>query len=127
STSGLPSTATIGFGMRSVSGRMRVPMPAASTIAVFGTGAILKRLQRRHVDAIPGVELRQRRMRQRALQIGPYARKVTQILRFVVAPLQPREDAENFRGALRGQRRIEAHEGWRVESGVGGEAHTAVA
>ena len=33
---GLPATFTIGFGMVSVNGRMRVPSPAASTIAQRG-------------------------------------------------------------------------------------------
>ena len=34
--SGLPATFTSGFGIVSVSGRMRVPSPAASTIAQRG-------------------------------------------------------------------------------------------
>ena len=43
----------------------------------------------------------QRRMRQRALQIGPYARHVTKILRLAVAAVEPGEDAEDLGGALR--------------------------
>ena len=64
---------------------------------------------------------RQRRMRQRALQIAPYARQMTQILRLAVAPLEPGENAEDLGGALRGERGIGAREGRRVEGRVGGQ------
>jgi hypothetical protein len=37
-----PATSTSGFGLLSVSGFMRVPKPAASTIAVLGWAAIYK-------------------------------------------------------------------------------------
>jgi hypothetical protein len=36
SISGLPATATNGFGMRSVNGRILVPNPAAKTMALGG-------------------------------------------------------------------------------------------
>ena len=36
-----PWTSTSGFGSVSVIGRMRVPNPAANTMAVFGTGRLI--------------------------------------------------------------------------------------
>ena len=36
-----PATSTSGFGVVSVIGRMRLPRPAANTMAVFGTGALI--------------------------------------------------------------------------------------
>ncbi len=36
-----PWTLTSGFGSVSVIGRMRVPSPAANTMAVFGTGGLI--------------------------------------------------------------------------------------
>src|SRR6185312_13626115 len=130
SISGLPATSTSGFGLRSVSGRMRVPSPAASTMAVFGMcaspGMRSDRLEDRHVDAVPAVERRQRGMRQRALQIAPHARQVAQVLRLAVAAVEAGEDAEDFRGALRSERRIDAREGGRVELLVGVAARAGV-
>jgi hypothetical protein len=35
-------------------------------------------------------------MRQRALQISPYARHMSQILRFAIAPMKTGKDAEDF-------------------------------
>ena len=58
-------------------------------------------------------------MRQRALQIGPYPRDVTQILRLAVAPVEPREDAEDLGGALRRQRGVGLDEDRRLEIRVG--------
>src|SRR5258708_13791429 len=42
SSSGLPATGTSGFGIRSVSGRMRTPRPAARTMARVGLTGILR-------------------------------------------------------------------------------------
>ena len=62
------------------------------------------------------VERRQRRMRQRALQIAPYARHVTQILRLAVAHVEAREDAEDLAGALRRERDVDLDEAARRRS-----------
>src|SRR5581483_57689 len=122
--SGLPSTFTRGFGIASVSGRMRVPKPAASTMAVRGIvrdGAMSSfsdGLQRRHIRRVPGLQRCQGWMFQRALEIAPYARDVTQILRLAVAAIEPREDAEDLRRALRREGGIEPRELRRVECRV---------
>ena len=42
----LPATGTSGFGILSVNGRMRVPRPAASTIAVLGITGIVGKISR---------------------------------------------------------------------------------
>ena len=68
------------------------------------------------------LQRRQRRMRQRALQIAPYPRDVSEILRLAVAPVEPREDAEDFRGALRGERGVGLDELGRVELRIGSAA-----
>src|SRR4051794_37007684 len=54
-------------------------------------------------------------MRQRALQIVPYAWDVSKILRLAIALLKSREDAEDLRRALRRQRRIGLNEVGRNE------------
>ena len=54
-------------------------------------------------------------MRQGAPQIIPHPRHVAQILRLVVAAVEPGENAEDLGGALRGERRIEPGECDRVE------------
>src|SRR5437773_1382797 len=64
-------------------------------------------LRRRHVEAVPVLQHRQRRMRQRALQIAPYPGDVSEVLRPAVAPVEPCENAEDFRGALGGERGVE--------------------
>src|SRR6185312_16472858 len=125
--SGLPATLISGFGVVSVSGRMRVPSPAASTMAVRGVDAMRSGPQRRHMRAVPALQRLQRRMRQRAAEIGPYARHVTQILRLAVALFQAREDAEDLRGALRRYRGVELREVSGVEGGIGGAARARVA
>src|SRR5215471_21835198 len=97
--SGRPATFTRGFGILSVSGRMRVPSPAASTMARRGVlllgDAAMSNLQWRDVAAIPGGKRCQVRMRQRPLQVAPHARQMPQILRLVVTPLQPCKNAED--------------------------------
>src|ERR1700733_10662246 len=99
-------------------GRMRVPSPAANTNALFGIIASDPAAARfgpsyisgGHIGGIPIGEHAERGMRQRALQVIPYARRVPQILRLAVAAVEPGEDAENFCGALRRQRRIKLGE-----------------
>src|SRR5262245_41957730 len=106
SSSAWPATFTSGFGSVSVSGRMRVPKPAASTMARVGLIKFLLLRRRRNVGVVPLLQIAHRRMNQRAAQVAPYARDVTEILRFAVAPVEPRENAEDFRGALRAERHI---------------------
>src|SRR5262245_40492898 len=97
---------------------MRVPSPPASTMARRGAMAVWggapisilrsesDRLQRRNVLTVPFIERPHRRMRQRALQVGPYAWHVTQILRLAVAQVEAGEDAENLAGALGRERYV---------------------
>src|ERR1700750_2842194 len=134
--SGLPATSISGFGMRSVSGRMRWPSPAASTMAVRGVAvlpagcaitnlpqtcwALSYRLERRHVPIIPGPQGGKCRMRQRPLQIAPYAGHMTQILRLAIAPVEPRENAQDLGGALRGHHGIQTFERGGIEAIVEG-------
>jgi len=66
-------------------------------------------------------------MRQRALQIVPYAGHVTQILRLAVAPVEPREDAENLAGALRRERNVKRDELSAVEVRLGGAPPAQIA
>ena len=57
-------------------------------------------------------------MAERALQIAPYPRHVTQILRFAVAHVEARKNAEDLAGALRGERRVDLDEAGGVEVGI---------
>src|ERR1700732_2903279 len=84
-------------------------------------------LQCRNVRGVPVVERRQRRMRQRTLQVAPYARHVTQILRLAVAKLEPREDAEDLAGALCRERDVELDELRAVEIRIGRAAPAQIA
>src|ERR1051325_3088786 len=111
---------------------MRVPRPAASTMARRGVdlvGDALMRscLQWRHVCPIPGRERLERRMGERPLQIAPYPRQMTQILRLPVAPLQASEDAEDFGCPLRSERCVSTCEVRRVECRIGGTPRARVA
>src|SRR4051812_5637638 len=110
--------------MRLVSGRMRSPRPAASTMAVRGIviGRFLgcrRSHGRRHVLRVPVAQLGQRRMGQRTLQVAPYPRDVSDVLRLAVAAVEPREDAENLGGALGSQRCIEPDEMGGFETPIG--------
>src|SRR5258706_16468319 len=97
---------------------MRVPSPAANTMARRGTvaWAVVEQffdnvpprmksdlIQSRNVFAVPGTQRCECRMGQRSLQIVPYTRHMSQILRFAIAHVEARKDAENFAGALGGQ------------------------
>ena len=66
-------------------------------------------------------------MRQRALQVPPYPRNMAQVLRFAVATIQTREDAEHLGCALRGERRVELREGAGFEARIIGLPRTHVA
>src|SRR4051794_25643590 len=134
--SALPVTSTSGFGIRSVSGRMRWPSPAASTMAVRGVASrpadcvILDPLktrctpsyclERRYVPVVPGPHGGECRMRQCPLQIAPYAGHMTQILRLAVAPVEPGENAQDLGGALRRHHGIKAFERGGVEALIEG-------
>src|SRR6202049_2302513 len=104
--------------MLPLNGRMRVPSPAANTNPLFAITAQNPAAARfapsyiagGHIGGIPIGEHAERRMRQRALQVIPYARHVAQILRLVVAGVGGGEDAEDFGGALRRQRRVKLGE-----------------
>src|SRR5262249_60737354 len=74
---------------------------------------------RRNVALVPGIERLERRMRQGTAQILPHSGHVAEVLRLVVAPVEPCENAENLGGALRSKRRVEACEGVRIEAGIG--------
>ena len=76
-------------------------------------------IQSRHMGNIPGIERFQGRVTERALQISPYPRHVTQVLRLAVAQIEAREDAENLAGALRGKRDVGLDERSGIEIGGG--------
>src|SRR3984893_18846443 len=96
-------------------GRMRVPSPAANTNALSGIIApdpaaarfAPSYLAGGHIGDIPIGEHAERRMRQRALQVIPYARHVAQILRLSVAAVEGGKKTEGFFCALRRQARVE--------------------
>src|SRR4051812_13517730 len=73
----------------------------------------------RDVRPVPGLEPFELRKRERALEIIPYARQMAQILRLAVAAVEAREDAEDFRGALGGERGINRDESREVEIRIG--------
>src|SRR5215470_6872199 len=75
--------------------------------------------RRRHVGRIPLPEIGERRVRQRAVEVGPDPGLVTQILRLAVAPVQPRKGAEQPRVALRRHQGIQRREISGIEGGVG--------
>src|SRR5215470_421257 len=67
---------------------------------------------------VPRVERFEGGVAERALQIAPYARHVTQILRLAVAHVETRENAEDLAGALRRQGYVDLDELGGVELGV---------
>src|ERR1700731_5165345 len=94
-------------------GRMRVPSPAANTNALFGIIAPDPAAARfapsyiagGHIGGIPIGEHAERRMRQRALQVIPYARHVAQILRLAVAAVEAGGESGGFCWGLARPRR----------------------
>ena len=127
-----------GFGIVAVSGIMRRPRPAASTMAEVGAfievsdkggsrfmaregiGRVGLRNQARQIILIPSFELRERRMGEIAHQVGFDARQVLEIVRFAVASVEARENPQDFCGALRPHDRIGARECRHVELRIGG-------
>ena len=85
---------------------MRVPRPAASTMARVGmviceSSVFAARSAAAHCASYQACSGASAGCASERLQIAPYARHVTQILRLAVAPVEPGEDAEDLGGALR--------------------------
>src|ERR1700677_3303664 len=129
-----PWTSTSGLGSVSVIGRMRVPNPAANTMAVFGTGRLIGS---RRSGLRVGIDRRwAKRPRQVVLipdrkrpkqWMGEVAREVTldprqgaQILRLMITFVEAGEQAKNLGGALGSSRGIGGSEALGVEGWIGG-------
>src|SRR6202048_825920 len=126
--SAFPPPTTNGLGIRPRKGRSRVPSPAASTMAHVGPAILSANslisvlplpssngVQGRHVGNIPCAQVLEGGMTERALQIAPHPRHVAEILRLAVAHVETGEDAEDFAGALRGNRDVHLDEPAGVE------------
>src|SRR5579871_3178218 len=125
SISGLPATRMSGFGIVLEMGRMRVPRPAANTIALWIcnpaiVGPTSRRLHQRsrQMVLVPGLELGQNRMAETLDEIALDARQVRQILRLAVPPVEAGKETQELGGALRPRDRIGAREGRRIEIGI---------
>src|ERR1700722_17116474 len=135
-----PWTSTSGFGSVSVIGRMRVPNPAANTMAVFGTGRLIGPQQSifrvrcdrrwaerpRKVVPIPDRERLKQRVSEIARQMALDPRQVAKVLGLFVALIEPGEKAEDLGGALRAHRGIGGGEALGVKSWIGGRPATHV-
>src|ERR1700722_20260382 len=126
--SACPPTCTNGLGIRPLKGLIRVPSPAASTMAHVGPAILFANslisvlplpssngVQGRHVSNIPCAQGLECGMTERALQIAPHPRHVAEILRLAVAHVETGEDAEDFACALRGKRDVHLDEPTGVE------------
>src|SRR5580765_436158 len=136
---GLPATGTIGLGTVSVSGRRRVPKPAASTMARDGMaaaerlagGALLRALSatscasraRGSGDMAiePGADKGEDRVGEIIFDMFPGARDVLLIAGFAVAQQEAAEGAEDARVALGADDGVARIEGVAVETGEGRE------
>src|SRR2546427_6486932 len=67
---------------------------------------------------IPRMQRFERGMAERALQISPYPRHVTQILRLAVAHIEPGKNAQNLAGTLGGERHVDLDELSEIEVGI---------
>src|SRR5215471_19492708 len=111
-----------GLGMWSVSGFMRTPKPAASTIARPGT-AVRGRFRspvngesgRGHMIVVPCFQWLEGWMRQRSAQIPPQPRLMLKILRLAVTLGEAREDANHFGRTLSTEHGILLEEGVEIE------------
>src|SRR5262245_47127399 len=118
--SALPATLMSGLGVERVSGRMRRPSPAASTIAVRGLEPVAAMASaflavEREVAFIPEGNVRQNRMAEGTTEIGPDAWQVAQIIRLAVAGGEARKNAENLGRPLGSHNRIGLLEGRAIE------------
>src|ERR1700691_4089457 len=112
---------------------MRVPNPAANTMAVFGTGGLI-RPQRsglrvgidrrwaerpRQVVPIPDPKGLKQRMGEIAGQIALDPRQVAKVLGLFIALIESGEEAEDLGGALGSHRGIGGGESLGVKGGIG--------
>src|SRR4051794_3784799 len=65
-------------------------------------------------------------MPERALQVAPYPRQVTQILHFAIPDVEPRKNAEDLAGALGRKGHVEPDKLRRIEARVGADASAHV-
>src|SRR5277367_5900711 len=130
-----PPTLISGFGSVSVIGRIRIPSPAANTMAVLGTGGLIGgssvkkasgigfdgRLAERprQVVLIPERKRPKQRMGEIAGQVALDPRQVAQVLGLAVPLVEAGEDAEDLGRPLGARRRISCSEALGVECGVG--------
>src|ERR1700719_3857056 len=129
-----PWTLTRGLGSVSVIGRIRVPSPAANTMAVFGTGGLIGPQRSRfrvgidrrwaerpgQVVPIPDRERLKQRVSEIARQIALDPRQVAKVLGFFVAFVEPGEKAKDLGGALNAHRGIGGGEALGLEGRIGG-------
>src|SRR5271154_4033312 len=129
-----PRTVISGFGNVSVIGRIRMPSPAANTMAVLGTGGLIgprrsasrvgfdrRWTQRpRQVVAIPDRERLKQWMGEIARQVALDPRQVMQVLWLAVALVEPGEQAKDLGGALGAHRGIGGGEALGVKGGFSG-------
>src|SRR4051794_41944793 len=104
---------------------MRVPRPAASTMARLGELIVIfffRSLRRRHVCVVPRLEVVERRMDQRTAQIAPDARQMTQVLRLAVAPVEAGGKSGGLGWILGARGHLKPHEGGRGGNPFGGQA-----
>ena len=125
SISGLPATSTSGLGRVAVSGRIRLPSPAAITIAVSGTAPPGSgRIASVRLRVMPPATIGSPRISagilasnhaatgasagcaEIALEIAPHARAQRRIARLAVALPQPGEDADDLGVPLRAEHMI---------------------
>src|SRR5262249_17787944 len=85
------------------------------------------RLQRRHMLVIPLFEGRLGRVGERTLQIAPYPRHMSQILRLAITGVQPGENPQDLAGALGRERDVALDEGRPVKFRLPGVAALNVA
>src|SRR5579883_162539 len=134
--SALPPILMRGLGICSVSGRMRVPSPAAKTIALSGIKDVMNAAGTtrsrvlgqgpRQVGLIPAFERRQQGMSEVLGQIFLDAWQMRQILRLVIALIQSGENAENFCRPLGAEHGIRAGKCGHVETRIAGAAQLRI-
>src|SRR5579883_1249243 len=118
---------------------MRVPSPAASTIAALSIvpwadpAMITARfaasypILRRDIDLVPAFQWLKRWVGQGAPQVAPHARHVTKVLGLAIAPIESGKNAEDFGGALRRKRRVQPSKSGSIEIPVILEPRTDIA